>query len=68
MQSERVILAAFSTNAVRDLPVGRTRVATLHLQRAGTAPIEFRVELRVAAGPDGGAIKASASAEERKPK
>jgi hypothetical protein len=40
MQQERVIIAAFSTNAVSRLPQGRTRVATIHLQTRATSEPE----------------------------
>ena len=66
MQNDRVILAAFSTNAVRDLPVGRTRVATIHVQAAANAPVDFSIRLGVAADPEGTVIRAKASVQERK--
>ncbi len=69
MQHERVIIAAFSTNAVSHLPQGKTRVATIHLQVSGplnSGPIPARdieVKLDVAADADGNKIKAQVSAE-----
>jgi hypothetical protein len=53
LQGERIILAAFSTAAEGSLPKGRTRVATLHLRVAGDVGPQFRLQLAVAAGPDG---------------
>jgi hypothetical protein len=56
---ERVVLAAFSTNA--GLPTGKTRVARLHLQARGNA--EYVVTLMTAAGADGSKIQAKATAQ-----
>lgn len=54
----RVVVAAFDTG--KDLPSGRTRVATLHLRvGAGAAP-RYGVNLTVAASPEGKAIAAEA--------
>jgi hypothetical protein len=67
MQQERVIIAAFSTNAVDNLPAGKTRVATIHFQVRGATP-EFQLKLQAAADASGNKIRAEASAQERKPK
>ena len=67
MQRERVIIAAFSTNAVSQLPAGRTRVATIHLQITGDSGPEFELKLSASAGPNGDRVAAGVSAEERKP-
>jgi hypothetical protein len=66
MQHERVLLAAFSTNAIAHLPKGKTRVATIHLQTKSPAAIEFNVKLSVAADANGNKIPAKASVQERK--
>ena len=68
MQHERVILAAFSTDAAEKLPTGRTRVATIHLQILGSQQPAFELKLHAAAGPDGNRISVSATFEERKSK
>jgi hypothetical protein len=68
MQHERVIIAAFSTNAAGELPSGRTRVATIHLQSRGAAEPEFALKLHVAADSAGNRIPAEATVEERKAK
>jgi hypothetical protein len=47
----RIIVAAFNTG--RDLPTGRTRVATLHLRIAGAVATRYAVKLVVAADADG---------------
>ena len=65
MQHERVIVAAFSTNAVSQLPKGKTRVATIHLQTSRTAEPEFEVKLQAAGDTNGNPIPAAVSVEER---
>ena len=68
MQHERVIIAAFSTNAPANLPKGKTRVATVHIQTSGAAEPEFQLKLEVAADSNGTRIPAEASVQERKAK
>ena len=58
MQSERVVIAAFSTADAEGLPRGATRVATIHVQyTGGTAPV-FETALDVAATVGGREIDA----------
>ena len=64
MQEERVILAAFTTEDAAALPVGRTRVATIHLQ-TGPDPAEFQVQLQAAADAAGETIVARVTFQER---
>jgi len=52
----RIIVAAFS--AGKELPVGRTRVARLHMRIAGADEPEYKIELQAAAGADGKRIAA----------
>jgi hypothetical protein len=59
--TERVVLAAFQTQ--RALPVGRTRVARLHLEIQGSEAPRFEVRLVAAATFDGKPIQASALIE-----
>ena len=66
IQRERVIIAAFNTSSADKLPAGKTRIATIHLQIVGDASPQFRLNLQVAANPDGNRISADASFEERK--
>lgn len=66
MQHERVIIAAFSTNTVNNLPKGKTRVATIHLQTTRGVKPEFELKLEVAADANGNRIPAEATAWERK--
>jgi len=68
MQHERVVIAAFSTNAVSNLPTGKTRVATIHLQTARAVESEFELKLEAAADSNGNRIPAEPSVEERKTK
>jgi hypothetical protein len=65
MQRERVILAAFSTEAAPDLPVGKTRVATIHVETRGGRPPLFQIQLEAAADTTGKTIAAEVSFEER---
>jgi len=66
MQHERVILAAFNTGTQDKLPSGKTRVATIHLETAGTGPLRYALKLEVAGDAAGARIAARASYEERK--
>ena len=58
MQGNRVIAAAFSTRPVEQLPAGRVRVTTLHLQVNGEVDPDFDVKVVTAAGPEGKKIQA----------
>lgn len=66
MQHERVIIAAFSTNAINDLPKGKARVATIHLLTARAVEPEFALKLETAADTNGNRILAETIAQERK--
>jgi hypothetical protein len=63
MQQERVILAAFST--ARNLPVGKTRVATIHLQITGETKPEWTAKLVTIADASGKRIAATVEVKER---
>ena len=56
LRGGRVVLATFSLDD--ELPTGRTRVATLHVEVRGDAPIDWELELVAAAGPGGDEIDA----------
>ena len=58
MQNERIIIADFSTAPPEGLPVGRFRIATIHLQVVGDVEPAFETKLAVAADADGAAIEA----------
>ncbi len=66
IQHERVILAAFNTGEAAKLPVGKIRVATLHLQTTGTGTPKFNLKLETTASVEGREIRATATVEERK--
>jgi hypothetical protein len=66
MQHERVILAAFSTEAADKLPTGKTRVATIHLQVEAVTEPQFELKLQAAADAQGNRLAAEASVAERK--
>lgn len=51
LMNSRIIIAAFNTG--RDLPTGRTRIATVHLQILGDAEPEYQLTLATAADADG---------------
>lgn len=61
LANNRIIIAAYSTDT--ELPAGRTRVATLHLQITGTIEPEYELELITAADPDGRRMPAEISYE-----
>ena len=65
MQQERVILAAFTTEDAATVPVGKTRVATIHLQTIGSDTPKFQVRLDAAADAAGETIAAKATFQER---
>jgi len=68
MQQDRVILAAFTTDDAGALPVGKTRVATIHLQTTGTNLPDFQIRLQAAADAAGRTITAEATFQERNTK
>ncbi len=51
LMHDRIIIAAFNTG--RDLPTGRTRIATIHLQILGDAEPRYELKLAVAADTQG---------------
>ena len=55
-KSNRIIIAAFNTG--RELPKGRTRIATIHLQIIGDAEPDYELKLVVAADADAKEIPA----------
>jgi hypothetical protein len=63
LQGGRIVIAAFSTAA--ELPMGRTRVACVHLRvEPGAAP-RFAVRLQASADGDGAAIEAAVTWQRR---
>jgi len=54
MAGDRIILAAYSTDA--GLPLGRTRIARLHLEVVGNAQVKFASHVMAAASADASVI------------
>jgi hypothetical protein len=63
IQRNRVIIGTYST--AKELPIGKTRVATIHVQVSGTGAMDYRVKLQTAANSEGDSIAASATWRER---
>jgi hypothetical protein len=61
LAKDRIIIAAFSTGS--DLPKGRTRIATIHLQIIGDAEPQYELKLTVAGDADGKEIAAEITFE-----
>lgn len=68
IQQERAILAAFNTAMVEQLPKGRTRVATVHVQILGSKEPAYAVKFETAANHEGAAMTARTSFQERSTK
>ena len=66
IQHERVIIAAFSTEPPGNLPVGKTRIATIHLQITGPVEPQFELKLQAVADAAGNKIPADVNLIERK--
>ena len=60
-KSNRIIIAAFNTG--RELPTGRTRIATIHLQIIGDAEPDYELKLTVAADANAKEIPAKITFE-----
>ena len=61
LANNRIIIAAFNTG--RELPKGRTRIATIHLQIIGDAEPDYELKLTVAADADAKEIPAKITFE-----
>ena len=64
MQKSRIVVGAF--NVTENLPMGKTRVARLHLQISGAQQPAYAVKLMVAGNKEGKSISATASVSESK--
>jgi hypothetical protein len=62
-QADRIIVADYSLAAREELPLGRTRVATVHVRLMGTQTPDFELQLIAAGNANGEAILASANIE-----
>jgi len=61
LAKDRIIIAAFNTG--RDLPTGRTRIATVHLLIKGDVEPQYELDLTVAGDADGEKIPAEITFE-----
>ena len=61
LANDRIIIASFNTG--RELPKGRTRIATIHLQIIGDAEPDYELKLTVAADADAKEIPAKITFE-----
>jgi len=61
LANDRIIIAAFNTG--RELPKGRTRIATIHLQIIGDAEPDYELKLTVTADANAKEIPAEISFE-----
>ena len=66
LANDRIIVAAFNTG--RDLPSGRSRITTIHLQIIGDIQPEYELDLIVAANADGENVPAKITFEKGEPK
>ena len=62
-RAERIIVADYSLAETGALPVGRTRVATIHVRLSGARTPEFELQLVAAGNAAGQAIRAAAVLE-----
>lgn len=65
IQNEVAILASFNTAPAAELPTGKTRVATIHLQTSRTVPPQFELKLQTAADAQGNKVSCTVSYEKR---
>lgn len=56
--ADKIIVASFSLDAPAALPVGRTRVASVHVRLTGTGEPDYELRLVTAGNADGAAIPA----------
>ena len=57
--ADRIIVADYSLGSAGELPTGRSRIATIHVQLEGTAAPDYVVNLVAAGGAGGEPIQAS---------
>jgi hypothetical protein len=68
MQDNRVVVAAFNTASAGQLPRGRTRIATIHIQTSAGVIKQYELKVETAAMPAGESITVKAEAIERNAK
>ena len=60
-EADRIIVADYSLAAAGQLPVAKTRIATIHIQISGDAEAEFDLRLVTAVSADGNRVDADIS-------
>jgi len=68
MQNNRVVVAAFNTASSGQLPRGRMRIATIHIQTSASAERRYELKVDAAATAAGESMTVSAEAIERNAK
>ena len=68
MQNNHVVVAAFNTASSEQLPRGRTRIATIHIQTSASAERRYELKVEAAATPAGESITVGAEATDRNAK
>jgi hypothetical protein len=63
--ADRIIVASFSLRPAAELPVGRARLATVHVRLSGASPPDYRLQLVAAGAADGTPIDATISLDTR---
>jgi hypothetical protein len=63
--ADRIIVASFSLSPAAELPVGRSRVATVHVRLTGASAPDYRLHLVAAGAADGKPIDATISLDIR---
>ena len=57
--ADRIIVAHYSMSPADELPTGRSRIATVHVQLGGSADPDYLLNLMAVGGADGEPIQAS---------
>jgi hypothetical protein len=63
--ADRIIVASFSSRPAAELPVGRARVATVHVRLTGSASPDYQLQLVAAGAADGRPIDAKITLDTR---
>jgi hypothetical protein len=63
--ADRIVVASFSLRPAAELPLGRSRVATVHVRLIGAASPDYRLQLVAAGAADGRPIDAKITLDTR---
>ena len=63
--ADRIIVASFSLRPAAELPVGRARLATVHVRLTGSASPDYQLQLVAAGAADGRPIDAKITLDTR---